>query len=61
MKLVIIESPAKREALKKYLGDGYEVLPQKGIFATCHKRVLGLTAKITLNQNMKLSLRKKPL
>ena len=30
MKLVIIESPYKREALKKYLGDGYEVYATKG-------------------------------
>ena len=30
MKLVIIESPFKREALKKYLGDGYEVFATKG-------------------------------
>ena len=30
MKLVIIESPYKREALKKYLGDGYEVFATKG-------------------------------
>lgn len=30
LKLVIIESPAKREALKKYLGEGYEVYATKG-------------------------------
>ena len=30
MKLVIIESPFKREALKKYLGPGYEVFATKG-------------------------------
>jgi len=30
MKLVIIESPNKRESLKKYLGEGYEVLSSKG-------------------------------
>lgn len=30
MKLVIIESPFKREALKKYLGNGYEVFATKG-------------------------------
>ena len=30
MKLVIIEAPAKRETLKKYLGDGYEVFATKG-------------------------------
>ena len=30
LKLVIIESPFKREALKKYLGEGYEVFATKG-------------------------------
>ncbi len=30
MKLVIIESPFKRESLKKYLGSGYEVFATKG-------------------------------
>ena len=30
MKLVVIEAPAKRETLKKYLGEGYEVFATKG-------------------------------
>lgn len=30
MKLVVIEAPAKRETLKKYLGGGYEVFATKG-------------------------------
>ena len=30
LKLVIIESPFKRESLKKYLGSGYEVFATKG-------------------------------
>ncbi len=30
MKLVVIEGPGKREAIKKYLGDGYEVFATKG-------------------------------
>ncbi len=30
LKLVVIEAPAKRETLKKYLGDGYEVFATKG-------------------------------
>ncbi len=30
MKLVVIEAPAKRETLKKYLGQGYEVFATKG-------------------------------
>lgn len=30
MKLIVIEAPAKRETLKKYLGNGYEVFATKG-------------------------------
>lgn len=30
MKLVVIEAPAKRDTLKKYLGNGYEVFATKG-------------------------------
>lgn len=30
LKLVVIEAPAKRETLKKYLGEGYEVFATKG-------------------------------
>lgn len=30
MKLVIIEGPGKRDTIKKYLGDGYEVVATKG-------------------------------
>ncbi len=30
MKLVVIEAPAKRDTLKKYLGDGFEVFATKG-------------------------------
>ena len=30
MKLVVIEGPGKRDAIKKYLGDGYEVFATKG-------------------------------
>jgi len=30
MKLVIIESPNKKDSLKKYLGDGYEIMATKG-------------------------------
>lgn len=30
MKLIVIEAPAKRETLKKYLGGGYEVFATKG-------------------------------
>ena len=30
MKLVVIEAPAKRKTIKKYLGQGYEVFATKG-------------------------------
>lgn len=42
MKLVIIESPAKREALKKYLGEGYEVFATKGHIRDLPQKTLGI-------------------
>ena len=45
MKLVIIESPAKREALKKYLGDGYEVFATKGHIRDLPTKTLGIDIK----------------
>ena len=30
MKLVLIEGPGKRDSIKKYLGEGYEVFATKG-------------------------------
>ena len=47
MKLVVIEAPAKRDTLKKYLGNGYEVFATKG-----HIRDLPAKAfSIDLNNN----------
>ena len=47
MKLVVIEAPAKRDTLKKYLGEGYEVFATKG-----HIRDLPAKAfSIDLNNN----------
>lgn len=45
MKLVIIESPAKREALKKYLGEGYEVFATKGHIRDLPQKSFGLDTK----------------
>lgn len=45
LKLVIIESPAKREALKKYLGEGYEVFATKGHIRDLPQKSFGLDSK----------------
>lgn len=45
MKLVIIESPFKREALKKYLGDGYDVFATKGHIRDLPQKSFGLDVK----------------
>lgn len=42
MKLVIIESPFKREALKKYLGQGYEVFATKGHIRDLPQKSFGI-------------------
>ncbi|MBR1985076.1 MAG: type I DNA topoisomerase, partial [Clostridia bacterium] len=42
MKLVIIESPGKTEALKKYLGDDYVVMPSKGHVRDLPLKTLGV-------------------
>ena len=42
VKLVIIESPFKRESLKKYLGSGYEVFATKAISETFPQSLLPL-------------------
>ncbi len=44
MKLVIIESPFKREALKKYLGNDYEVFATKGHIRDLPQKSFGLDA-----------------
>ncbi len=45
MKLVIIESPFKREALKKYLGQGYEVFATKGHIRDLPQKNFGIDLK----------------
>lgn len=45
MKLVIIESPFKREALKKYLGSGYEVFATKGHIRDLPQKSFGIDIK----------------
>ena len=56
MKLVVIEAPAKRETLKKYLGDGYEVFATKG-----HIRDLPVKSfAIDINNNFQPHYENKP-
>ncbi len=45
LKLVIIESPFKREALKKYLGNGYEVFATKGHIRDLPTKSFGIDVK----------------
>ena len=45
LKLVIIESPFKREALKKYLGNGYEVFATKGHIRDLPQKTFGIDLK----------------
>ena len=56
MKLVVIEAPAKRETLKKYLGSGYEVFATKG-----HIRDLPVKSfAIDMNNNFEPHYENKP-
>ena len=56
MKLVVIEAPAKRETLKKYLGNGYEVFATKG-----HIRDLPVKSfAIDINNNFEPHYENKP-
>ena len=56
MKLVVIEAPAKRETLKKYLGQGYEVFATKG-----HIRDLPVKSfAIDINNNFQPHYENKP-
>ena len=42
MNLVVIEAPAKRETLKKYLGSGYDVFATKGHIRDLPQKSFGL-------------------
>jgi len=42
MKLVVIEGPGKRETLKKYLGEGYDVVATKGHVRDLPAKALGV-------------------
>lgn len=54
MKLVIIESPFKREALKKYLGSGYEVFATKGHIRDLPQKAFGIDLKHNLSLTTRL-------
>lgn len=61
LKLVIIESPAKREALKKYLGDGYEVFATKGHIRDLPQKSFGLDSKNNFEPKYEIVPEKKAL
>lgn len=61
LKLVIIESPAKREALKKYLGDGYEVFATKGHIRDLPTKSFGLDSRNNFEPKYEIVPEKKTL
>lgn len=61
MKLVIIESPFKREALKKYLGDGYEVFATKGHIRDLPQKSLAIDIKNNFEPKYEILSDKKDL
>lgn len=61
MKLVIIESPFKREALKKYLGNEYEVFATKGHIRDLPQKNLGVDMKNNFEPNYVIVPDKKEL
>ena len=60
MKLVVIEAPAKRETLKKYLGTGYEVFATKGHIRDLPAKKFGVDMK-NFNPNYEIMPDKKEL
>ena len=61
MKLVIIESPFKREALKKYLGSGYEVFATKGHIRDLPQKAFGIDLKHNFEPHYEIMPDKKEL
>ena len=61
MKLVIIESPFKRETLKKYLGPGYEVFATKGHIRDLPQKSFGLDYKNNFEPKYEIVPEKKEL
>ena len=61
MKLVIIESPFKREALKKYLGNGYEVFATKGHIRDLPQKSFGIDLKNSFEPHYEIMPDKKEL
>jgi len=61
LKLVIIESPAKREALKKYLGEGYEVFATKGHIRDLPQKSLAIDIKNNFEPKYEILSDKKDL
>ena len=61
MKLVIIESPFKREALKKYLGNGYEVFATKGHIRDLPQKSFGIDLKNDFQPHYEIMPDKKEL
>ena len=54
MKLVIIESPNKRESLKKYLGEGYEVMSTKGHIRDLPQKSFAVDIKNNFEPTLKI-------
>ena len=61
MKLVIIEAPAKRETLKKYLGSGYEVFATKGHIRDLPVKTYGIDMKNNFEPKYEIMPEKKAL
>ena len=61
MKLIIIEAPAKRETLKKYLGQGYEVFATKGHIRDLPVKSYGIDVKNNFQPHYEIMPEKKEL
>ena len=61
MKLVVIEAPAKRETLKKYLGAGYEVFATKGHIRDLPVKSFGIDMRNNFEPKYEIMPEKKAL